>query len=324
MKKYQPSNEAPLNGILLLIAIGTVGGLLLGGIMYAISKLVYLILIFPLLFGIAGGYLASFAITKGKIRHPLLAFTMAALIGILIFATYNFAEFNFFKQGLYEVLKADPELSHVCQTLNPDQAANIFLTKVTGSPGFWGFMKYQAKIGITITKVSRPSSRGIELNETFTWIYFLVELLIFAGVSGAMAFSAASEPFCERCDNWYGKKKYVDSTYHNKSEQLLWALNRGDYTNAGKLLDLVPHDYPRVDMAVQQCPSCQEADLYVELSLVSKNRKGQIESKKLATGLISPSDFQTILESRVRPTETTDNYEESADTEIKEIRYEEE
>lgn len=321
MKQYQPSNESPLNGLLLLTIIGIIGGLILGGVMYAVSKLVYLIILFPVIFGGAGGFIASLAIKKGKIRNPLIAFVMGALMGVFIYGAYNFAEFHFFKEDLYKVVMGDTETAPEFRSLNPDKIMNILLINETGDSDFIGFMKYQAKQGVSINKVGR-SSGGIELNETFTWIYMLVELLILAGLAGAMSHTAASEPFCEKCGTWYGGKSFVGSTGDNTSDQLIWALNRDDYNSAGKLLSPVPHDYPRVDLEIQHCPSCKDADLYVQVSQVTKNHKGQINTKKLANGLIATDDYQTMLDSRIRPTEEANTDEESI--EIKELRYKDE
>lgn len=290
MKQFHPSNEAPFNGLLLLAAIGIIGGLILGGLMYAVSKLVYLVLFFPLIFGGIGGYLASFAIKKGKVRNPLLAVVMGAFIGILIYSVYNYAGFHFNKQDIYKVVMADPETAPAFKTLNSDQIMDVILAAETGSTGFIGYMKYQAKQGVSINDVVRPSKRGIELNETFTWLYFLLELLIFAATAGTVAYTAASEPFCDKCDTWYGKKSFVGSVDGNNSQQLLWALNRGTITQTPvNCSALCPTTFPGLTWRPSGVPHAKTPTCLSTFPKSAKTAKVKLILKNLLKALSAPA-----------------------------------
>jgi hypothetical protein len=69
MKPYRPSNKVPSAGFMWLLLSSILGGLAIGGLTFFVSNLIYLIILFPLGMGFAGGIVSATAIQQGKVRN---------------------------------------------------------------------------------------------------------------------------------------------------------------------------------------------------------------------------------------------------------------
>lgn len=296
MQPYKPSNKAPLTGVLLLFFLSIICGILLGLLTFAISNFIYLILLFPMGLGLIGGIITSVGVDKGKVRSPILGGLFGLLLGLLIYGSFRYAEYDYFRKEGQEMLlqEMEQELGY-----SDVEVANDFIDEVlieeTGSKGFLGFLKLTANEGTSFERLFR--SQSIELGAALTWIYWFVELIIIAGVSMFLGHGAAIRPFCETCQEWFKPKRYLGSVEPENSKTLIQAIQSENFTEVGMLMeeDAVA---PCMNVSVQEC-QCEVSDSILVIDRASINRKGKVETKTILNGFITPSQRAILTEYEV-------------------------
>jgi hypothetical protein len=290
MKLYKPSNKVPSSGYTLLALTALIGGLAIGGATFAVSRLIYLILLFPALMGAAGGFLQAYAVNRGKVRNPLVASFFAILTGLTIYGTLNAGYYLAFRHDISEELKKNLGQN------DPAQVDRILdenlLEKETGSKGFLGFLKYSAQQGVGITR----GSSKFELKNEWAWGYWAIELAIIEGIIAFMAFAAAKQPFCEESNEWYLPKELIGSVSQNESENFLTLVRNDNFVKAGALIDPQnqQHPIPNLLVHLQRSPGANTNDLVLTASKTSLDNKGNVSLKAAIQGLISPAQRAQI------------------------------
>jgi len=163
-----------------------------------LSRAIYLGFLFPLVMGFAGGAVVKAAVKEGRVRNPLLAAAFGLIAGILMFAAMHAVQYFSFRAEFrnYIVEEYGPlsqsELSQV------DELIDLYLVEETQVSGFWGYMLLRAEDGVSIGRVS--SSSRFNLGPFLSWIYWLAEIAVAAGIAAYGGWQAAGKPFCEACD----------------------------------------------------------------------------------------------------------------------------
>jgi hypothetical protein len=307
MKPYKPSNivpsEAPKN--LTLVAIAT--GIITGGVVGFISQFFYLIILFPLVMGGAAGFAISVAVKGNKVRNPTLAAGFATLTGLLMYATMNYAGYIKFKQDVrQEIITATGKSDDA--TIN--QLTDDLLKEETQDTGFIGYVKYTAKQGISISKAGSSGKNALKLDETATWIYFLAELLLINGLAIFLASGAASEPFCEDGNDWYGDKAYKGSVKIDDNDQFLELLKSENYAKAAALVIFDPEiAMPRLDLFVQTCANSPLSNFVLTVAKTSLDHKKNIDMVDLTLGLITHRNHLDLFPQPQKPQAHTQQQE---------------
>lgn len=283
MKPYKPSNKVPSSGFTWLILSSILGGLAIGGITFVVSRLIYLVILFPALMGGAGAKVSEIAIKRGKVRNPFIASIFAALTGIVLYGTFHGAEYFWFKQEASQAISQ--ELGDV-EDGEIQQIIEEYLQEETGATGFWGYMKLSAKGGVSIGRAGRDR---FTLTGTMTWIYWLIEFGIIEGVIIATAVSHAKQPFCESSDRWYGDSKPIGNVKNSLSENFLNLVNSENFIRAGELIDpLAPIYSPSIEVYLQGTDdSTNSGDFMLTLNLAGLNSGGEVNMKKVLQGEIT-------------------------------------
>jgi hypothetical protein len=177
-----------------LVSVGLIaglGGLVIGGLAYFVDRFVYVAVLFPLAMAYAG--------------------TM--LIGVLIFGTYNYCRYLDFRGELHSYIAYyyQDEL----ESLDFDEQERVIASAIerllqeeTGATDFLGYLKYTTG-GVRLgwwfgsEKIFAPDF-GPRFNALAVWTYRFIELLTVAGLVGVGATAAASRPYCEQCEEWWG------------------------------------------------------------------------------------------------------------------------
>jgi len=291
MKPYQPSNKVTSTGLKWLLLSSVIGGIAIGGLTHLISLLVYLILVFPLGMGFAGGKVMVAAIRKGKVRNPAIATLFGILTGLLMYGSLHGAGYWQFKQ------LASEQITKELEGVSDNQSNNIidtFLQEKTGSKGFLGYLKHNAQQGVSI---GRLESTGTNLGETGTWIYWLIELAIVDITIAAIAYSTAKNPFCENGDQWYKHPEHIGIVNPQCSENFLNLLQNDRFGEAGKLLDPLQGVHPaNLEVYLQRCPCCKISDPILTVSSISKDSNGNLKLKQVAQGVLSLSQYNKFHE----------------------------
>lgn len=286
MKPYKPSNKVPSAGFTWLTVTALIGGLAIGGATFAVSRLIYLIVLFPILMGTGGGFLQAYAVNRGKVRNPAIAGAFAILTGLVIYGTLNVGYYLAFRQDVSTELKQNSGQSDDA-LINKIIDENV-LQLETGSTGFLGFLKFRAQQGVGITR----GSSKLELKNEWAWGYWAIELAVISGITAVMAFAAAKEPFCENSDEWYLPMESVGSVPKEESENFLNLIKNENFVKAGALVDPQKQSpVPNLVVHLQRSPGDRLNDLVLTASKTSLDNKGNVSSKEAIKGMISPSQY---------------------------------
>ncbi len=291
MKKHKPSNKIADSGLAWLSGSSLLGGAVIGGIAQFIAQYIYLIILFPLGMGLLGGGVMTFAIRKGKVRNPLIAAGFGMLTGLSICGSMHGLGYVQFKQSATEQIVK--EVGPV-RSKQSDQIIDIFLKEETGSSGFWGYLKYSAQEGVTI---SPRGNSELNLGETGTWIYWLIELIVIDAIIVAITYASAKHPYCETCDQWYDSEKYLGGISTKSSKSFLKLLNEGRFDEAGKLVDPIQGIVNNsLEALVLNCSSCSTGNPILTVKNYSFNEKRELKKKEVIKGSLSQEQWEAFQE----------------------------
>ncbi|WP_299487162.1 hypothetical protein [Acaryochloris sp. IP29b_bin.137] len=284
MKPYRPSNTVPGTGWVWLLALSTLGGVVVGGAIAFIARWLYLLLIFPALMGFTSGGSTAIAIKRGKVRNPWVGLLFGLLTGLITYGSYQGGEYFFTQQSFAKQIEAE-----FGQDIDPAEAnalIDAFWQEQTGSSGFLGYLKYAAKQGISIGRVG-SSGDGLPLNETFTWLYWLIELAIIEAISLAIAKPAAEEPFCETCEQWYAQGQRIGTVADDRSEIFLNTVQADQMVQAATYIQAKTVAHPRLEVDLRQCSGCDRGEVALEVQRYSENKEGEGKRSQVLMGMLS-------------------------------------
>jgi hypothetical protein len=288
VKRYRASGRIPFGGFLKLIVATVAGMLVAGGLAFAVSKFIYLIVLFPFVMGLIGGGALAWAVTSGKVRSPIIAAIFGLLVGAGTIGTYRVLDyyFTFLPDARASIIE---EAGEDIPQAELDAFIDEVLESETGSTGFVGYLKFSAQQGTTISRTTSEFT----LDETQTWIYWGGELVLVMIVAAGMAVSAARKPFNEEANEWYPFEAPVGSVDWKARKEFYKLLKDGDTTNAFRMVSTAPMDAPRVDLVVQRTPSAPQSDVILGVKEIKLNRRKEISSDKMK-GVLSAQEFSTL------------------------------
>jgi hypothetical protein len=293
VKPYRPSGRIPFGGLIGLILATSIGSVVIGGLVFAVSHFIYLIVLFPFLMGALGGGILIWVVSSSKIRSPIIAGLFGLLMGVGIIGVNRFAEYYIdFRNGAREAIVEESGDNITDQEL--DEFIDFVLEDETGSTGFIGYLKYSASLGTTITRTASSSSSPLTLDETATWVYWGVELLIVAGVAAAMAFNAARKPFNEDAGDWYSPLgQWVGSVDWKARKEFYRNVQGGDANAAFRMVTTQALPAPRVDVFVLSSPNAPTSESILDIKEIRMNRRRELPADKMKR-LLSPNDLNFL------------------------------
>lgn len=153
-----PLPPLPLNaeGILKIVLITVIGGIGPGAFMAAQSRLLYVILVYPLLMAIGAGLVVAISAISFQIKNRTVIATWTLLVGLLTYGSYRTADYFLSLQKL------------------SNQAGHpVSIT-------FADYLIQTAKTGLTIASLGGSEGR-VAFAEPIVWIYWVAEVLIILG-----------------------------------------------------------------------------------------------------------------------------------------------
>ena len=295
MREYKSSGIAPFPGILTALVYGLIAAAIVGGILFAIDHYIgfYLIIMFPVVAGFIVSFVLTMGITAGKIRNAAVAFLVGAICGLATMGVYHFLNYQIgFKTDVKNAI-SQPGSSVTDQDEQLSEAA--FLKQEVKQTGFTGFLMYQAKQGITITRST--SSSGLTLSNGWAWGYFGIEVLIVAFIAGGGASSTANDPFDERSNAWYGKPVHVLSAPFGEAPALRGALKNGSFETAGQLMTREALAAPRLDLTARSTADGHPESIVLELNEITLDGKKNAKTRKLEQGMVTQLELEQIMAS---------------------------
>jgi hypothetical protein len=286
MKPYKPSGKVPVFSYPSMSLASLGGGYIVGNITHFISQLFYLVFIFPIGMGFLGGLCIFLAINSSKVRNPVIAAVFGIITGLSIYSTTNYLDYQSFKNGTISEIKKDPDLKNS----NPELAVNKILQSEVGSDGFIGFIKYEAKQGVSIGRIGRSESN---LGETGTWIYWFIELAIVTSITTGLAISSASQPFSEESDDWYDEEVRIGNVNSSLVARFLILIENDSFREAGQLIDNTELIDQSNDLIIKRqiVSDNPNADIFITIEKATIDKDGKLDTEKLSSGMISVADY---------------------------------
>src|SRR5918999_1394985 len=81
--QYRPAGGFTSAGVMMLVGALLVAGGVLGFVVHLVSQAFYLIILFPVLIGVALGWIGVRMVKQGRVRSPLLGGVAGLLGGVL-------------------------------------------------------------------------------------------------------------------------------------------------------------------------------------------------------------------------------------------------
>jgi hypothetical protein len=280
-RRYEASGKtddgAPMRLALLALVVGAVAGAVEG----FVSGWFDLLIIFPLVIGLAAGGAAAKAVKDGKVRAPVLAAWLAALGGL--------AGQGVKQEVQYQRFLRSPALA---QFQGDGPGIDDVLRITTGKTGRAGYLLLRARQGTTI---SRHGPSGPTLRGPAFWVLFGVEFLLAGATAFGIGWSAASDPFCERCKKWYGPDTPVAGGAGDKQSVTasISALEASDWRRFAEGLG-APDTKAATQVLIAACPGCTDNDRRLTLRLI--HRPGHRKQKATArfVSMIRPDELRGL------------------------------
>lgn len=293
MKTYKPSGSLPAVGFAKMLAVTTIGALLIGGVAHFIGNFFYLIILFPLAMGFGASMAVTMGITMGKCRNTTAALVVAVLTGALTYGSMHFFDYLSFKSSVAEYFLEEMPQTEDGEVVTEEMTSvmvNAMLAEETGSTGFIGFMKFSAKQGVSIGKAGR---NGANIGEVGTWIYYLIEFgaIIFFACTGA---AAAKSPFCESCEEWYDEEA-LTHLEDGSGYDVIEALKNEDVADISSKLQITT-EAPCIRVKGSICAKCNQSDAVLTLEEVTLNNKGNEQTSEIHSQMIDMEKFKALLQ----------------------------
>lgn len=286
IEEYQHSGKAPLVGVLLLALTSIIGGAIIGLIMFGVSQLISLVLIFPIVIAFVGFFFISRAVLRGKVRNSLITTIFGIILGLSIYGTYHLANYYRFSSLLFQSISASipsEELIYI------DRAATVsnLLEMITGSQGFLGYLKLNAMEGFSISHLYTSEGSGILLRGVAVYIYWLIEASIIVGVTAAGGRMAGSQPFCEDCQTWFTTLGQFGSVPAEKEELFIDLIRKDSLQAASELVanegDALP---PNLEVYPSTCQCDESGMALLEIKKTTRGRDNKVKRNDFLKFLI--------------------------------------
>lgn len=268
----RPRRKGGLGTVLVLLLTALIGGMIIGGLLFASSLLIYLIFLSILVAAALAGGLLSNVVGSRRFRRPAVAFVFGILMGLVVYGTYWVGEYGRF---IFELRQ------ELLTSLDEEDAAQVdlLLEELTGQsgiggwmalgdlvledvmddlederddptlddplpPGIVGFVVAQARQGLSITRtrdsvsnsLTGTATNGSTLSEELTYGYWGLELLIATLFPAFLAAGAARAPFCEETGKWLSFET-VGYVNRKNRKAFLMALKQGGFAQAAPMLE---------------------------------------------------------------------------------------
>jgi hypothetical protein len=305
LRRYVPTGRGGPFAFTAVLGIALASGLVVGALEGAIDKWFSLFLVFPALIGLAAGGGAAWMIGRQRLRAPLLAMLLGAAGGAAGYLAVHAVDYVRFRADVGELLRGERPGTDNSQIADAADAVDAVLVQETGEAGFRGFLEIAARQGVSL-KHAGASDKGLAFTGIGAWLLWLCELLVSAGIAGAIARGRAKAPFCESCDTWYGPERELAAGGGGAKathQAMLSALASGDLAGAAGALAPPPSAKASFVLTASTCPRCG-VDAHCTLKRVVYKKKGP-QVSALASWLMTRDEAarfgDAVTQVRARP-----------------------
>ncbi len=305
VRPYRPDGGFTASGLITMLGAMLVAGAAIGFAAHFVSKLFYLIILFPILIGLFLGAVGTRLVKFANLRNPLLGGLAGLVGGAAAMTMMHYFDYHSFRNAQLAAIDESPELREVrdytpaqreaiiAEEAPEDRAEARAFLEAMAVRGFVDHIDYSARQGVEIKK---GGGKGLNLGYVGTYIYWLVEMLIVAGITFAMVRKQTTEPFCTDCALWKPYRRL--GAFGGTSDVAQAGVTSGD-VNAIAAAQPGAINSP-LELHVAECANCKRADAAVKLELLSTNEKGNLERKVLAH-TVWPAEAVPVLDNLFAP-----------------------
>jgi hypothetical protein len=284
---YRPDGGFAMSGMGMLISALVLLGAALGFVAHWVSQWLYLILIFPCAIGLVLGAVGRRMVKSGRVRNPLLGGLAGFLGGVLAMTMMHYFDYETFKSAtaarkpdfieFAHLPTEDREAAYRSNDVPANERSDIELA-VRALNSFPGYMDLQAHEGVQLNKAT-GGGKGINLGYWGSYVYWIIEVLIVAGITFGMVKGATAEPYCRPCDQW--KQPNVLGFFNGDAGAAAQAVAAGDLEalrNTGPTSEVT-----NVRLTANGCASATpECTVDVKLDHLTADSNGNIKENALA------------------------------------------
>jgi hypothetical protein len=270
----------------------------LASLLVFVSSFIYIVFLFPLVMGYAGGQVLAGAIRLARIRKTYPLILMSLLAAVAIYGMFHYGKYVGLQIGM------SLEMFHGLTPALDDEnfpvaraVVDYALKEETGHSGFIGYMLLRANEGISIGRFY--SSRRVNLSSALTWLYWILEFGIILAVTLGMGRRLSSMPFCESCGNWYNGEKHLGGTAAANESMVLGLIRQKDFVELGKLLE-ENAEVPSVEIYLEGCQECDKGPSRLIVRRASLDPKGRLQFIDASQTVLPPGESALLLD-QIKP-----------------------
>jgi len=297
--------KVTLKGLIILFGMTLLAGIVIGGLTSIISNFIYLILIFPVIMGLATGYVVKSVVVSERIRSPFFVIVAGLFAALVVYGSMHFFDYLQFRNALGKEIQAQviAEYGEAAPKENVQAFIDYVLVEETGLPGLVGFILLEAREGVSISSVgpgSMSNDSGINLG-AFTWLYWLVEISIIGWASIDPAYKTTRELFCEHCNEWVAQGDHIGGIQPGTVNQAVELIKGRNYVG---LAGILRHDtvLPSIEFYTRTCKTCNTFPFYLTGHAISSAGKGQTRSKLFTVQILNSLERQDLTTELGLPT----------------------
>ncbi|MEM8858431.1 MAG: hypothetical protein AAGD96_08925 [Chloroflexota bacterium] len=287
IERYKVSGRVSPLGLVRAFVLATLLGLFIGWLSHFIGRFLYLILLHPMLVAAALAGL-NFALTRsGKIRNMWVSGFIGVWMGGVSYLTFWYADYLYFYQDL--------GLLDLFRMLFQGDLGQLIAYEVNQSL-FGEFLQESAEAGMWLSSTSSSNSE-VNVGPIITKVYWGIEaaLILLVPITGGL--SQASQPFCEKDNDWYGFEQRIGSVPADNKWTAVQLAKQRDVT---KLNDLIIQTrgsavLPKFNITLQACDKCSESVGVLNIYLETMQQDGKTANQQVASVILNPYQTQKIF-----------------------------
>jgi len=289
------SRTPTILSLLAALLIIMIGGWLVGMAVAMVGSFFYLVIVFPIGMGFAGGRIAEAAARAGRIREKTRLLVLFLLTALVVYGAFHYGRYLVFQLGTWLELASSDAARSTGGKVDLAVAkayANYALKQETSHGGFLGYLLYRAQTGISIGKFY--SENRLQLTGVLTWLYWLLEFGLILWIMGGFLKDQQRVLHCEACGRRLGREKHLGGTIPANEPLLLDLLKRRDVTELGKLL-VKEAGLPSVELYMRKCDTCGQSTSVITVRRAALGTKGVVLSD-VSKATLPPQDSTLFLQ----------------------------
>ena len=240
-----------LDGATLVILSGLVAAAVFGAAYHFVGRVFDLLILFPIVLGLAVGFVIKMAALRGRCRNAILLLAVALASGV---AAYGF------RQTL-DTLQIRSELGKLLKEKS----------EVAVVPSFMDTLRLRAEIGIGIGR-ARSAKKNTVTGAGF-WIFMLFEAAIVAGVAAASVRQVSLLAYCERCRGFVPSVP-IFRVNGRDAGRLNSFIRHQKWKEAQEISNQAsPSDTDRAEASLLRCGGCNGSSIRVDLYEGKRSKK---------------------------------------------------